>query len=49
VFSQAVGADSLRIFAAMTGIEFLLIGRDTKIEEFRNELRWNELAFALRT
>ncbi len=49
VFSQAIGADSMRIFAAMTGIEFLLIGRDTKIEDFRNELRWNELAFALRT
>ncbi len=47
VFSQAVGADALRIFAAMTGIEFLRIGHDTRIEDFRNELRWNELSYAL--
>ncbi len=49
VFSQAMDAESLRIYAAMTNIEFLLIGRDTRIAEFRNEIRWNEVAYKLQS
>jgi L-arabinose isomerase len=31
----------------MAGIEFLLIGRDTKLSEFKKELRWNEAYYLL--
>jgi len=48
VFTQALDADTLRIFADMLDIEFLQIGRDTRIDAFRNEIRWNELAYALK-
>ena len=36
-------------FAAMAGIEFLCIDSDTKLRDFRNELRWNEAAYTLRS
>ena len=32
-------------FAAMAGIEFLVVDKDTDLRQFRNELRWNEAAF----
>ncbi|WP_172203108.1 L-arabinose isomerase [Niveibacterium sp. COAC-50] len=48
VFTQALDVDTLRIFADMLDIEFLQIGRDTRIDAFRNEIRWNELAYALK-
>lgn len=47
VFSQALDADILRMFADMTGIEFLHIGPETRIDAFRDTLRWNELAYAI--
>ena len=47
VFSQAMDADALRIYAAMHNIEFLLIGRDTRMADFRNEIRWNEAAYRM--
>jgi hypothetical protein len=36
---------TLQDFADMAGIEFLRIGKDTRIAKFRNELRWNEVAY----
>jgi L-arabinose isomerase len=45
VFAQAVDAEWLRIYAGMTGIEFLTIDRNTRISDFRDTLRWNELAY----
>ncbi|HEX2998365.1 MAG TPA: L-arabinose isomerase [Anaerolineales bacterium] len=44
-FSYAVTADHLRDFAEMAGIEFLLIDENTRIEEFKKELRWNDLYY----
>jgi L-arabinose isomerase len=41
-YSQNLTAEHLRDFADMAGIEFALIGRNTNIHQFRNELRWNE-------
>jgi L-arabinose isomerase len=29
----------------MAGIEFVLIGKDTTIYNFKNELRWNDAAY----
>ncbi len=44
-FSYALTAEHLEDFAEMAGIEFLLINRDTKIAEFKKELRWNDVYY----
>ncbi|HVU94996.1 MAG TPA: L-arabinose isomerase [Puia sp.] len=41
-YSQNLTAEHLRDFADMAGIEFALIGKNTDLYQFRNELRWNE-------
>ena len=46
-FSQAITAEQLEDFAGMAGLEFLLIDGDTKIAEFKKELRWNDLYYRL--
>ena len=44
-FSLALTVEHLEDFAGMAGIEFLVIDNETKLRQFRNELRWNETAF----
>jgi L-arabinose isomerase len=46
-FSQAVTSVHLEDFAAMAGMEFVVIGRDTKLPELKKELRWNDLYYHL--
>ncbi len=46
-FSQALTAEHLEDFAGMAGTEYLPIDNDTKIRDFRNEIRWNEAAYLL--
>lgn len=46
-FSQAVSVEQLEDFAAMAGIEFLLIDEKTSIRDFKNQLRWNEAYYRL--
>jgi L-arabinose isomerase len=46
-FSQVVTAEHLQDYADMAGIECVLIGPETKLPEFRKELRWNEMYYAL--
>jgi L-arabinose isomerase len=46
-FSYSVTAEHLRDFADMAGLEFLLIDENTKLEEFKKELRWNDLYYQL--
>lgn len=46
-FSMAIGAEHLADFAEMAGIEFVNIGADTAISEFKKELRWNEAYYAM--
>jgi L-arabinose isomerase len=41
-FSQAVATDHLEAFAEMAGVELLVIDNDTRLRDFKNELRWNE-------
>jgi len=41
-FSQSVTAEHLEDFAEMAGVEFLLINSETRLSEFKKELRWNE-------
>jgi L-arabinose isomerase len=46
-FSQAVSTEMLEDFAGMAGIEFLLIDNETRVAEFKKELRWNDLYYRL--
>jgi L-arabinose isomerase len=43
-FSQNLTSGHLEDFADMAGIEYLLISKQTNIRDFKNELRWNDLA-----
>jgi len=44
-YSQNLNAQHLQNFADMAGIEFLQIGKDTTLDQFRKELLWNEFSF----
>ncbi len=46
-FSYALTVEHLEDFAAMAGMEFLLINRDTRLAEFKKEIRWNDLYYLL--
>jgi L-arabinose isomerase len=46
-FSQVVMREHLEDFSEIAGIEFLVIGKETGLSEFRKELRWNEMYYAL--
>ncbi|MGH2344932.1 MAG: L-arabinose isomerase, partial [Chloroflexota bacterium] len=46
-FSQALTAEHLEDFADMADLEFVLIGQDTRLAEFKKELRWNEVYYHL--
>ena len=45
VFSQSVTTAQLRMFADILGVEVVVIDKDTKLVDFRNELRWNEVYY----
>lgn len=47
VFTQALNLDYMRLYAEMTGIELLVIGEETTIPDFKNEIRWNEAYYKL--
>lgn len=44
-FSYALTSEHLEDFAQMAGIEFLLIYRDTKLADFKQALRWNDVYY----
>jgi L-arabinose isomerase len=46
-FSQAVTTEMLEDFAGMAGIELVIIDDSTRLREFRQELRHNEVYYAL--
>jgi L-arabinose isomerase len=46
-YSQNLNMECLNDFAAMAGIEFVLIGKNTDIYQFKNELRWNDMYYKL--
>jgi L-arabinose isomerase len=46
-FSYALTGEHLRDFADIAGIEFLLIDENTRLEDFKKELRWNDLYYHL--
>ncbi|MCX6903495.1 MAG: L-arabinose isomerase [Verrucomicrobia bacterium] len=46
-FSQALTAGHLEDFAEIADLEHLFIGDGTSVSEFKKELRWNEVYYAL--
>jgi L-arabinose isomerase len=48
-FSQAVTTEMLEDFAAIAGIELVVIDGGTKLRQFRQELNWNEAAYGVRS
>lgn len=46
-YSQNLAAEHLEDFADMADIEFALIGKDTRLSQFKNELRWSEVYYQL--
>jgi L-arabinose isomerase len=46
-FSQNLSTECMEDFATMAGIEFVLIGKNTDIYQFKNELRWNDMYYKM--
>jgi L-arabinose isomerase len=46
-YSYSVTTEHLEDFAAMAGIELVVIGADTRLSAFKQELRWNEAYYHL--
>jgi L-arabinose isomerase len=46
-FSFALTAEHLEDFAEIAGLEFLLIDQETRLADFKKELRWNDLYYLL--
>jgi L-arabinose isomerase len=44
-YSQNLTSEHLQDFAEMASIEFTLIGKNTNLYQFKNELRWNEMYY----
>jgi len=44
-YSQNLTAEHLQDFADLAGVECVLIDKDTKLTQLRNELRWSEVAY----
>jgi L-arabinose isomerase len=47
-FSQSVSTECLQDFAEMADMEFLVIDKDTNVQGFKKELRWNQLYYSLK-
>jgi L-arabinose isomerase len=47
-FSQAVTTAMLEDFAAIAGVELVVIDADTRLRQFKRELEWNEVAYGLK-
>ena len=46
-YSQNLTSENLQDFAEMANIEFALIGKNTNLYQFKNELRWNEVFYQI--
>ena len=45
VYSQNLTTEHLLDFANIAGLEYINIGAETKLNQFRNELQWNEVFY----
>lgn len=48
VFSFDISQEHMVDWAEMCGIEYLLINNETRMSEFKNELKWNDVIWRLR-
>lgn len=46
-YSQNLTAEHLEDFAEMAGIEYVLIDKNTRLRELKNELRWSDMYYQL--
>jgi L-arabinose isomerase len=46
-FSQAINLEHLADFAEIADIELMSIGEKTNVADFKKELRWNEVFYAM--
>ena len=46
-YSQNLTAAHMEDFADMAGIEFSLIGKNTNIYQFKNDLRWSDVYYQI--
>jgi len=46
-FSQAVTTEMIEDFAAMAGVELVVIDAETRLRQFRQELRWSEVYYGM--
>lgn len=44
-YSQNLTSEHMEDFAEMAGIEYVKIGKNTDLYQFKNELRWSEIAY----
>lgn len=44
-YSQNLTSEYLNDFAEMAGIEFVLIGKEIKLDQLKKELKWNEVVY----
>jgi L-arabinose isomerase len=47
-YSYALTAEHLEDFAEIAGMEFLLINRETRVRDFKKEIRWNDVYYLMR-
>ncbi len=47
VFTLALTPDYIETFADYADVEYVIIGKDTKVSEFKKELKWNEVYYML--
>jgi L-arabinose isomerase len=47
-YSQNLTAAHMEDFAEMAGVEYVLIGKNTNLYNFKNELRWNDLYYTFK-
>ncbi len=48
VFSYSLTLEMIEDFAAIADLELLVIDEETRLRDFRNELRWNDAAYGLK-
>jgi L-arabinose isomerase len=44
-YSQNLSSEQMEDFAEMAGIEYVLIGKDTRLHQLKKELQWNEIYY----
>jgi L-arabinose isomerase len=48
VFSKAIGTEYFEDFCDIAGIELLIIDEETRLRNFRNEIRWNDVYYQIK-